>query len=645
VAWTDDAVGSVDGRMIIREPVVADLALPRFLAPGDTAYATLQLDNTDGKPGLYTAIVKGIKGLVLAFQKAFNLGHGQQAIETIAMKAPNTTGVSTVQIGLNGQGYSFTDSFNLQTRNGWGPQTRVATASQKVNETWSPDASLLAGLQPGSVTMEVSYSPFRNIDPAPLAANLAKYPYGCTEQVTSAAMPWLFVSESLVGKQAAKPGVNALKIAVDKILDRQSEDGAFGLWRPGDGQADGFIGAYATDFLLEARARGAYVPQEAIDKALSAMRAMSRPDGYANVNYRLSVPSYWNWFGVSGEQLTKQLRSRASAYALYVLAKAHTGDLARLRWYHDVQFKDEQSPLARAQVAAGLAMMGDRARARLGFREAIDKLGYSDPNDWYQSPLRDLAGVIALAYESGNADIAQSLVGRLESAVKTPAQMNTIEDAYVLRAASYMLKAAGPAHINAQGVSTLPGGLNVQRFGVTQLAAAHLTNAGSGPIWRTVTVIGTPSSAPGAMAQGLSVSKTFYNLDGSRLDPSHLVQGQKVLVVLTGHSSDAATRPVVVDDALPAGFEIDSTLSNDDAKDGPFKFVGTITGTKVAEARDDRFIAALDLSSAHDFTLAYIARAVTQGDYYLPGAEVKDFYRAQSFGRSQGSRTVISARQ
>ena len=306
--------------------------------------------------------------------------------------------------------------------------------------------------------------------------------------------------------------------------------------------------------------------------------------------------------GVSSDQLTKQMRSRASAYALYVLAKAHSGDIARLRWYHDVQFKDEQSPLARAQIAAGLAMMGDRARARLGFREAIDKLGYSDPNDWYQSPLRDLAGVIALAYESGNADIAQSLIGRLEAAVKTPEQMNTIEDAYVLRAASYMLKASGPTHINAQGVSTLPGGLNVERFGVTQLAAAHMTNTGSGAIWRTVTVIGTPSAPPGAVAQGLSVSKTYYNLDGTRLDPSHLIQGQKVLIVLTGHSSDAATRPVVVDDALPAGFEIDSTLSNDDAKDGPFKFVGTISDTKVAEARDDRFIAALDLSSAHDFT-------------------------------------------
>jgi uncharacterized protein YfaS (alpha-2-macroglobulin family) len=645
VAWTDDAVGSAEQKMVVREPVVMDLSLPRFLSPGDHALATLELDNVSGAAGVYDAIVKGFQNLVLAFEKAFNLGHGQRVIQTVPMTAPNTPGVSSVHIALRGQGYRFDDDFQIQTRLGWGPQTRTQIQSQAVNATYTPDAALLSGLQPGSATVQVSYSLLRNIDPAPIAAALDKYPYGCTEQVTSVAMPWLYADASMVGGRLSAPSQYALKSAVDRILDRQSQDGAIGLWRAGDAEADGFIGAYATDFLLEARARGVYVPQDAVDKALNAMRDMAKPDGFTSVNYRLSYPSGWTLFGVSSEQMTKQLRSRASAYALYVLAKAHSGDLARLRWYHDVQFKDEQSPLARAQVAAGLAMMGDRARARLAFHEAIDKLGYSDPNDWYQSPLRDLAGVIALAYESGNGDIGQSLVGRLENAVKSPADMNTIEDAYVLRAASYMLKAAGPAHIAAQGVSTLPGGLNVERFGVTQLAAAHMTNRGAGPIWRTVTVIGTPASAPGAAAQGLSIGKAFYNLDGSRLDPSHLIQGQKVLVVLTGHSADASMRPVVVDDALPAGFEIDSTLSNDDAKNGPFRFVGTISDTKVAEARDDRFIAALDLSSAHDFTLAYIARAVTQGDYYLPGAEIRDFYRSQSFGRTQGSRTVISARQ
>lgn len=645
VAWTDEGVGSSQSKLVVREPVVMDLALPRFLNPGDKAFATLELNNVDGVSGVYKALVKGFQGLVLAFEKTFNLGKGQKVIETVPMNAPNATGISTVQIALNGQGYDFNDSFQIQTRNGWGPQTRVSVEQQAVNATYTPPAALLSGMQAGSVTVEVSYSPFRNIDPGPIAASLNKYPYGCTEQVTSAAMPWLFADESLVGKTAARPSGNALKTAVQKLLDRQSQDGAIGLWRVGDGDADGFIGAYATDFLLESRARGTYVPQEAIDKALNAMREMSKPQGYTSVNYRLSVPSYWTWYGgVSGEQITKQMRSRASAYALYVLAKGKSGDLARLRWYRDVQFREEQSPLARAQVAAGLAMMGDRARARQAFQQAIEKIGYTDQYDWYQSPLRDLAGIIALAYESGNGDIGATLVLRLENAMKSPSQLNTIEQAYILKAASYMLKAAGQTKVDTSGVTTLPGGRNVERFGVTKLAEARFKNTGSGPIWRTVTVIGTPLTPPGAASNGLNLSKAFYTLGGQRIDPSQLKQGDRVIVVISGSSARAETRPIVIDDPLPAGFEIDSTLTNEDTANGPFGFVGQLSGAKVQEARDDRYIAALDVSSQQGFSVAYMARAVTQGDYYLPGAEAKDFYRTDTFGRTSGGRIVISAR-
>ena len=146
------------------------------------------------------------------------------------------------------------------------------------------------------------------------------------------------------------------------------------------------------------------------------------------------------------------MRSRASAYALYVLAKGGRGDLPRLRWWHDVQMKYEASPLAMAQIGAGLAMMGDQARARDALQHAAAAVGYKRPllqrtastTDWYQSPLRDLAGVIALAYEAGEPDIARGLQGRLDGAVKDPDSLNTQEKARLLQAAHFMLQAAGP---------------------------------------------------------------------------------------------------------------------------------------------------------------------------------------------------------
>ena len=45
--------------MIVRQPVVADLDLPRFLAPGDHALATIELQNLEGRVGAYVAQIFG----------------------------------------------------------------------------------------------------------------------------------------------------------------------------------------------------------------------------------------------------------------------------------------------------------------------------------------------------------------------------------------------------------------------------------------------------------------------------------------------------------------------------------------------------------------------------------------------------------
>ena len=49
--------------------------------------------------------------------------------------------------------------------------------------------------------------------------------------------------------------------------------------------------------------------------------------------------------------------------AAYVLAKARRMDKARLRYLHDDKLKEISSPLARAQLAASLALYGDAVRS------------------------------------------------------------------------------------------------------------------------------------------------------------------------------------------------------------------------------------------------------------------------------------------
>lgn len=641
VAWTDEAVGSVSKPMTVREAVIADLNLPRFLAPGDRPFATLELHNVEGAAGGYTAETRSSGGVVMTFKKLFQLALGQRVAERIPFNAPTRSGIGKVGFSVNGPNFSTGKDYPIQTRLGWSPITRTTVELQRPGEVFTPSAQLLSGLAAGDISLQVSYSPFRGFDPGPIAVALSRYPYGCTEQVVSVAYPLLFARE-LAPDPKRRSSSAALNDAVGRLLDRQTLDGAFGLWRVGDGEADAWLGAYATDFLWEAKMRGAPVPEAAMDRALTAMRQISRPEGWASVSYRLEYPEWWYRNEAESKKATERMRSRASAYALYILAKAGRGDLARLRWWHDVHMKDDDSPLARAQIGAGLALMGDKARAHSAFKRAVATLGYRDEADWYQSQLRDLAGIIALAYEAGEVDIARGLQGRLENAVRDPDSLNTQEQARLLQAASFMLKAAGVMRVDATGAMALTPAGGAPRWAVGRLADAVFTNKGSGALWRTVTVRGTTVEAPGAAGSGLSVDKRYFTMQGGPVNLAGLRQGDRVIVLVHGRSSQARTVPLVVDDALPAGWEIETVLGPEDAKAGPFKFLGELSGADVQEARDDRYIAALDLAGARPFAMAYVARAVTPGDFFLPAPEARDMYRPGVFARGSAARTTIA---
>jgi len=195
VAWTDTAVGSASKPLTVREAVVADLALPRFLAPGDKAFATLELHNIEGKVGSYIAELTSGGGVLAPFKKAFQLALGQRVAEKIPFSAPGRAGIGQVGFKVSGPGFSTAKDYPIQTRLGWSPITRTTYELQQPGTSYTPASSLLAGLAAGDVSLHVSYSPFRGFDPAPIAMALSRYPYGCTEQTVSGAYPLIYAAE------------------------------------------------------------------------------------------------------------------------------------------------------------------------------------------------------------------------------------------------------------------------------------------------------------------------------------------------------------------------------------------------------------------------------------------------------------------
>jgi uncharacterized protein YfaS (alpha-2-macroglobulin family) len=164
-----------------------------------------------------------------------------------------------------------------------------------------------------------------------------------------------------------------------------------------------------------------------------------------------------------------------------------------------------------------------------------------------------------------------------------------------------------------------------------------------------VTVSGTLAQPPPATNAGLRLEKRFYALDGSPLDPASLKQGQQVIVRLSGQADSQRAMQAVVDDPLPAGLEIEAVLRPADAQGvsqthvrdedgdapagqqkaapGRFAFLGKLDEPSLQEKRDDRYVAALTLADGKPFALAYVARAVTPGDFFLPGADARAMYR------------------
>lgn len=651
VAWTKTGVGSADRSMIVRDLAPTELSLPRFLAPGDTAFATASIDNVEAGSGQFQAEIDASAGIdVDAGNFSVNLQQGQRQDERIELTA-QTEGINELSFSVSGpSNFRATTTYPIQTRSAFLPVTTVTSELMSAGASYSVPRDALASYVPGSGEVTVSFSGLP-LDAGSLYASLSRYPYGCTEQTVSRAMPLLYSSDlaKLAGKEGGDREARLIvQEAIQTVLSRQSPDGAFGLWREGDRNASPWLGAYTTDFLVRAKAAGYAVPQEALDRAFGALRNVGSGEPWRIWGYDTDVwESRWH------NDTQDKLMNRAMPYALYVLAKAGEVDVARLRYVHDRELDQLDGPLAKAQLGAALAYMGDRSRANSAFEAAVASFGYTNNGDYYQTPVRDIAGVLALAAEVEENDVVATASTRLGRDVPDPVYLSTQEKAFLLQALNAMTRGQPVPEIEVAG---LPRGSNNDRrylLSPEQVSGGvTFTYRGSAPVWRTVMTRGAPTNPPPAVSSELSVTKKITDLQGRNVNLGQLSQGDRLVVAITISPSERRTNPVVLADLLPAGFEIEAILRPDDGatrdrrygEDGAFAFVGEIDQPKTAEARDDRFVAAIDVRE-NPVTLGYIVRAVTPGEFTMPGAVAEDMYRARVFGRSAPGNVVITARQ
>ena len=283
--------------VLVRDPIVLQTTLPRFLVQGDEAQIPVFLTNLSGRdqkvavrltseaverfdaktqPGKPAPLVK-VRGPAV---RQVDLKKDAQATIVFRLDAKATVGAARLKVEAKAPNITVSETLDVPFSPN-APRTktvqRIALKAGDVDlkpylKGWLPTTE--------STTFWVTANPYgAALDHL---GYLVRYPYGCVEQTTSATRPLLFLGGLARNVDPGRFGRVKLEDAVaqgiDRVLGMQTASGGFGYW-PGASRPVYWGTAYATHMLLDAKKQGFDVPQARIDEALTWMnRALTTSD-------------------------------------------------------------------------------------------------------------------------------------------------------------------------------------------------------------------------------------------------------------------------------------------------------------------------------------------------------------------------------
>jgi hypothetical protein len=650
VAWSGAKVGHGVKDVTVRDPVALSASTPRFMTLGDEARFDLSLHNVEGAAGAYRLSVERQTGAgagASVTSREVRLATGERRSERLTVK-PTEAGLVSYDVRVTGPGgVDVKRRLTLDVKVPGGDIKRVTVAKLTPRSgriTVSQD--MLADLIPGRTTVNVNVGPVAAFDVPGLLTQLDRYPYGCAEQTTSRALPLLYANE-----MAASFGLRAdadLKVrvqgAIDRVLEMQTSSGAFGIWGPRN--PDMWLSAYVTDFLTRAKEAGYDVKPQAFTSALDRLQ---------------SFVSYASDFEKGGED---------RAYALYVLTRNGRAPVGELRYYVDTRLDRFASSLAKAQLGAALAMVGEKERAEKAFRAALDlpaEKGFEYRPD-YGSRVRDGAAIVTLASEvkAMPTEVPQ-LATVLAKAFSERTYTSTQEQAWMLLAARALSEQTRATALSVGGQPHK--GQLMRRLTGAEVMDGQLViaNEGEAAVDAVVSVIGAALTPEPAVEKGFRIERSYFTLDGRKIDlksaaggTGTLAQNDRLVVVVKVDATEKGGRVLLID-RLPAGLEIENPRIVDSADVKSLDWLKTTARPEHTEFRDDRFLAAFNFSArasrseedddeakkgpVASATVAYMVRAVTPGSFVHPAATVEDMYRPERYARTAAGRLTVTARE
>jgi uncharacterized protein YfaS (alpha-2-macroglobulin family) len=660
-------IGHADAKVLVRDPIVLQTTLPRFLMKGDTFDIPVFLSNVSGKSQDVQVTVKAealdVGGdaslpatapvqLLGAKVKRLSLADTKSGTTVFRAKTTGAVGAAKFTVTAKAGALVVHDELDVPI-NPDGPRVRRVKRMQVKGPSTDVKA-LLDKFVPTTerTTVTVTDSPWG--DAFDHLSYLVRYPYGCIEQTTSSTRPLLFV-ERLVG--SVDPGVLQGKqiepmvmAGVNRILSMQTPAGGFGYW-PGSSEPVFWGTAYATHMLLDARELKYPVPKSRLDEAIAWMKR--------ELTHHIETAS-------PGSRNFGRYRD-AEPYFHYVLARAGKGRTARVEKLIKKLAKEPKTSRREESLyllKAALWHAGDRRYERDLKDVDVSPIDGKRKNDWsFYSDRRRRGLTLTLFGEMFGADpagaeladvVAEMLRGR-ESYWYT-----TQELVWGVTALARRMGAKGgglsPGKLKVNGKERAPavaptakpkddtGQRTFEVYRATERKSVEVTVAKKdvGSAWLILSSEGVPVGEPWRSgSDGLRLERSYYTMEGDLVDLSDIALGDLVVTVVTiENTTGERVQNIALVDRLPAGFEIENPrLGRGGALDIlEEEDLWTFDHMNV---RDDRVEVFGALNRREERSFVYAARAVTAGTFSIPPVEAEAMYAPTIRARELGGEAVV----
>jgi hypothetical protein len=603
--------GAAGKQMKVVDPITLYPAAPRVTAPGDEMSLKVQVlaPNLKGKN---LNVVVNNKNLdpVGTIPGSVKVDENGEALLVMKVRVPETLGNATMDVKVSDGSYEAQTVTEIPIRMPYSEKRQTYTLEIEPNATKTLDFNLpgMAGTQMGNITV-ASLIP---VDFYSRLNYLSTYPYGCLEQVVSAAFPQLYFNYFIQQDAEAEARTrNAIESGIASLKSYQKADYSLSNWVGGN-YTDPWTEIYALHFLAEAKKQGFDVPDYLFD---------------GMVKHQGDIAKVW------GNNPDFKPGETIQAYRLFVLALAGAPEMGALNRFKELKMNYSLSSVL---TAATYAQVGKKNMVQQFWPAMQEGQAMSDYISSFGSTARDLAFLTYSEMLCGKDDaLIQSHINDLCDILNSDRWLDTQSTAFVLFTLGKYAEKMGTSNAPIAATVKVNGEertLNTNRgsmgYAITPKIGNNkieVTNKTNQKLTAKVfTKVATAEYETKESGRLIKMKVNYYDKNGGSITPAALPMGTDFSAVITVENpSDYRVTELALSYYLASGWEIVNDRINGSGSE--------TNGAKHFDIRDDRAFFFFDLSPRQKKTFTLKLNATYEGAYILPAVRCEDMYNNEIY--------------